>query len=102
MKAKLSHHCFVLQECQIPKRHCDNRVHIITEDARTVDPLILQLMHRARCWPQIDMGFNTVLSDMCHNTLGNAAADVPRSLELARCAAALALGKPAMDLGACC
>ena len=37
-------------------------------------------------------GFHTVLSDMCHKTLGISAADVARSLDLAQCASDVALG----------
>lgn len=37
-------------------------------------------------------GFNVVLSDMCHSTMGSSSADVLRSLDLASCAAELALG----------
>lgn len=41
------------------------------------------------CWVQ---GFHVVLSDMCHSTMGSSSADVLRSLDLASCAAALAVG----------
>ena len=41
--------------------------------------------------------FNVVLSDMCHSTLGVAAADVARSLHLARCAAGIAIGHAALE-----
>ena len=41
--------------------------------------------------------FHVVLSDMCHSTLGIAAADVARSLQLARCAASIAIGHAALD-----
>lgn len=37
-------------------------------------------------------GFHVVLSDMCHSTMGSASADVLRSLDLATCAAELAVG----------
>ena len=37
-------------------------------------------------------GFHVVLSDMCHSTMGSSSADVLRSLDLATCAAQLALG----------
>ena len=37
-------------------------------------------------------GFNVVLSDMCHSTMGSSSADVLRSLDLASCAAELAVG----------
>ena len=41
--------------------------------------------------------FHVVLSDMCHSTLGVAAADVARSLHLARCAAGIAVGQSALE-----
>lgn len=41
--------------------------------------------------------FHVVLSDMCHSTLGVAAADVARSLYLARCTAGIAVGHSAVD-----
>lgn len=37
-------------------------------------------------------GFHVVLSDMCHSTMGSSSADVLRSLDLASCAAELAVG----------
>lgn len=39
-------------------------------------------------------GFDTVLSDMCHNTLGCGDADAARSLELGHTAASIAIGAP--------
>ena len=47
--------------------------------------------HSAAAVPK-PRGFHVVLSDMCHNTVGNSAADVLRSLELAQSAAAIAVG----------
>ena len=41
--------------------------------------------------------FHVVLSDMCHSTLGVAAADVARSLHLARCAASIAIGHSTLE-----
>ena len=41
--------------------------------------------------------FDVVLSDMCHSTLGVAAADVARSLHLAQCAAGIAIGHAALN-----
>ena len=40
-------------------------------------------------------GFQVILSDLCHDTLGVAAADVARSLQLASHAARLALSESA-------
>ena len=37
-------------------------------------------------------GFHTVLSDMCHDTMGADVADVGASLDLCECAAKIALG----------
>jgi hypothetical protein len=37
-------------------------------------------------------GFDTVLSDMCHDTMGSGVADVAFSLELCECAAKIAVG----------
>ena len=41
--------------------------------------------------------FHVVLSDMCHSTLGVATADVARSLQLAHCAAGIAVGHSALE-----
>ena len=38
-------------------------------------------------------GFDTVLSDMCHDTMGAGSADVAASLELCECAAKIAVGQ---------
>ena len=40
----------------------------------------------------LSQGFHVVLSDMCHSTMGSSSADVLRSLDLATCAAELAVG----------
>lgn len=40
----------------------------------------------------LSQGFHVVLSDMCHSTMGSSSADVLRSLDLASCAAELAVG----------
>lgn len=37
-------------------------------------------------------GFHTVLSDMCHDTMGAGVADVAASLNLCECAAKIAMG----------
>ena len=44
-------------------------------------------------------GFEVVLSDMCHNTTGNAMLDGARSLELGQMAAEVALGRELNDGG---
>lgn len=81
---------FSSQECPVPKAFCDRRVRTVQADARSVaaDQLLAHTLpgHPLR-------GFNAVLSDMCHSTLGVAAADVARSLELAQTAAAIAVGQ---------
>ncbi|KAK9818410.1 hypothetical protein WJX72_012235 [[Myrmecia] bisecta] len=67
----------------IPKRYCDDRVKVLQADARELNAQKLS----GYC-----KGFHVVLSDMCHATMGSAAADAARSLELATCAATLAVG----------
>jgi 23S rRNA U2552 (ribose-2'-O)-methylase RlmE/FtsJ len=81
------------QECPVPKAYCDSRVHTLQADARSL--AADQLLAHTHAPSQAHPGFNAVLSDMCHSTLGVAAADVARSLELAQTAATMALG----DLG---
>jgi 23S rRNA U2552 (ribose-2'-O)-methylase RlmE/FtsJ len=89
-----------LQECPVPQLHCDDRVHTIVADARTLAPQQLMDLHAELCLgaaaSRPPVGFHTVLSDMCHDTIGVAAADVARSLQLARCAAAIAVGSAMM------
>lgn len=72
-----------IQDVVLPKEHCDERVEIMQADARELD--IQELFAKSK-------GFNVVLSDMCHSTMGSSSADVLRSLDLASCAAELAVG----------
>ncbi|EIE24057.1 23S ribosomal RNA methyltransferase [Coccomyxa subellipsoidea C-169] len=83
-----------IQACPVPRSFCDDRVRILQADARELRPVDLVSMHSvhsaaASSWSG---GFHAVLSDMCHSTVGNSAADVLRSLELAQTAAAIAVG----------
>lgn len=68
-------------------------MHVVQADAGKVTAKDLFRMHPLHNGGDFygPSGFHTVLSDMCHSTIGNSAADVARSLSLARCAAALAL-----------
>ncbi len=84
----------VAQACPVPRSFCDDRVRILQADARELRPVDLVSMHSVHSaavspWSG---GFHAVLSDMCHSTVGNSAADVLRSLELAQTAAAIAVG----------
>ncbi|KAL3148367.1 hypothetical protein ABBQ38_013824 [Trebouxia sp. C0009 RCD-2024] len=72
-----------IQDVVLPKEHCDDRVEILQADARTLDIHELYAKYE---------GFHVVLSDMCHSTMGSSSADVLRSLDLASCAAELAVG----------
>lgn len=72
-----------IQDVMLPKEHCDDRVEIMQADARTLD--VQDLYAKSE-------GFHVVLSDMCHSTMGSSSADVLRSLDLASCAAELAVG----------
>lgn len=72
-----------IQDVVLPKEHCDDRVEIMQADARELD--VRQLFTKSE-------GFHVVLSDMCHSTMGSSSADVLRSLDLASCAAELAVG----------
>lgn len=67
---------------------------ILQADARKIRHADLVSMHSAHSVAAVPKprGFHVVLSDMCHNTVGNSAADVLRSLELAQSAAAIAVG----------
>jgi hypothetical protein len=98
------------QACPVPARHCDARVSTLHADARGLRPQRLLALGgrqpaetlgadpagpgavggRAARGPEA--GFHSVLSDMCHATLGVSAADALRSHELAACAVDLALG----------
>lgn len=72
-----------IQDVVLPKEHCDDRVEILQADARELD--VRELFTKSE-------GFHVVLSDMCHSTMGSSSADVLRSLDLASCAAELAVG----------
>jgi 23S rRNA (uridine2552-2'-O)-methyltransferase len=72
-----------LQATEAPPRHCDDRVAIVQADARELS---------AAFWAErAPGGFDTVLSDMCHFTHGNAVTDAAKSLALARTAFELAI-----------
>lgn len=68
-------------------------MHTLQADAREVKAadLVSMLPVQSETASAGPRGFHVVLSDMCHNTVGNSAADVVRSMELARSAAALAV-----------
>jgi hypothetical protein len=94
----------------VPARHCDARVSTLQADARGLCPQRLLALgglrpaetlaadpvgpgaRRGQATRGQEAGFHSVLSDMCHATLGVPAADALRSHELAACAADLALG----------
>ena len=98
------------QACPVPARHCDARVSTLQADAHGLCPQrLLSLGGRqpaetlaanpagpgaggGRAARGPEAGFHSVLSDMCHATLGVSATDALRSHELAACAADLALG----------
>ena len=85
------------QEVSVPSQYCDRRVQVLQKDAMQ---LTVADVRRAKAAAGADSRvtkFNVVLSDMCHSTLGVAAADVARSLHLARCAAGIAIGHAALD-----
>lgn len=88
-----------IQPCAVPKQFCDHRVHTLQADAREVKAadLVSMLPVKSGTTSAGPRGFHVVLSDMCHNTVGNSAADVVRSMELARSAAALAVGEDGAD-----
>ena len=89
-----------MQECAVPRQHCDTRVTTLQADARTVGPMQLLAGAGARCpgTPTETLGqgpgFHAVLSDMCQAT-SLPAVDAVRSHELAACAAGLAVGPDA-------
>ncbi|KAL4450204.1 hypothetical protein ABPG77_010873 [Micractinium sp. CCAP 211/92] len=73
-----------IQETKKPDKFCDDRVAIFQADARDLGP---------EFWAEhCPGGFDVVLSDMCHFTLGNSVADAYKSLELARTAWGIATG----------
>lgn len=72
----------------VPQRHCDARVRVLRADARDLAP-----SQWRELIPKDKDGFDVVLSDMCHATLGAGGADAARSMQLARTALDVALGK---------
>ena len=74
-------------------------MHTLQADARVVKAadLVGMLPLQSGMASAGPRGFHVVLSDMCHNTMGNSAADVVRSMELAQSAAALAVGDDDAD-----
>ena len=84
------------QEVSVPRQYCDRRVQVLQKDAMQLTVADLQHAKAAAGAGSGAPKFNVVLSDMCHSTLGVAAADVARSLHLARCAAEIAIGHAAL------
>ena len=58
--------------------------------------------HHLACASFLLQGFHAVLSDLCHATIGNSAADAARSLQLGTTAAMLAVGTSFPELGTFC
>ncbi len=87
----------LLQEVKLPLRHCDGRVQALQMDAMQLTAADLRQAKAAAGQCSTLDRFHVVLSDMCHSTLGVAAADVARSLQLARCAASIAIGQSALE-----
>ncbi|CAK0751754.1 hypothetical protein CVIRNUC_002092 [Coccomyxa viridis] len=81
-----------VQEVSVPRQYCDRRVQVLQKDAMQLTIADLRHAKAAAGAESEAPKFNVVLSDMCHSTLGVAAADVARSLHLARCAAGVAIG----------
>ena len=90
-------HFLALQEVSVPRQYCDRRVQVLQKDAMQLTVADLQHAKAAAGAEGEAPKFNVVMSDMCHSTLGVAAADVARSLHLARCAAGIAIGHAALD-----
>ncbi len=86
-----------LQEVKLPLRHCDGRVQALQMDAMQLTAADLRQAKAAAGQCSTLDRFHVVLSDMCHSTLGVAAADVARSLQLAHCAASIAIGHSALE-----
>ncbi|KAK9843201.1 hypothetical protein WJX74_008578 [Apatococcus lobatus] len=74
-----------IKDTALPLVGCDDRVMAIKEDVRTMSHDDFQYLCPG--------GFHVVLSDMCHNTTGNAMLDAARSLQLGQLAAEVALGE---------
>lgn len=81
----------------VPPKFCDKRVQTLQMDAMQLTAADLKQAKAAAGDSSGLDRFHVVLSDMCHSTLGVAAADVARSLHLARCAAGIALGHSTLD-----
>ena len=81
--------CLVPVECICATFGANN-----TASTAVLDDFLLILYARQACrTPYMSLqGFHVVLSDMCHSTMGSSSADVLRSLDLASCAAELAVG----------
>ncbi|KAK9863447.1 hypothetical protein WJX84_004307 [Apatococcus fuscideae] len=78
-----------IKETALPLSGCDERVEAIKADVRDLTAEDLDFLCPG--------GFEVVLSDMCHNTTGNAMLDGARSLELGQMAAEVALGRELND-----
>ena len=85
-----------MQEIKLPLRHCDGRVQVVQMDAMQLTAADLRRAKASAGQCNTLDRFHVVLSDMCHSTLGVAVADVARSLQLARCAASIAIGQSAL------
>eukprot|EP00891_Asterochloris_glomerata_P007481 jgi/Astpho2/7481/e_gw1.00114.145.1_t len=73
-----------MKAVQVPKQLCDDRVTTLQADVTQIGGQeVLKLSQGL---------FGAVLSDMCHSTTGFSAMDATRSLQLATCAAELAVG----------
>ena len=86
-----------MQEVDLPLRYCDQRVQALQLDAMQLAAGHLEHAKAAAGACSELQRFHVVLSDMCHSMLGVAAADVARSLHLARCAAGIAIGHSTLD-----
>ena len=86
-----------MQKVDLPLRYCDQRVQALQLDAMQLAAGHLEHAKAAAGAGKDLQRFHVVLSDMCHSTLGVAAADVARSLHLARCAAGIAIGHSTLD-----
>ena len=93
----LVYNLFVSQEVSVPRQYCDRRVQVLQKDAMQLTIADLRHAKAAAGAESEALKFNVVLSDMCHSTLGVVAADVARSLHLARCAAGVAIGHAAFE-----
>lgn len=77
-----------IQDARSPEQHVDaERVRVLQADVRTILPSTLRTL-----LPPSAAGYDAILSDMAPSTSGVIVADVAQSLDLAQCAADLALG----------